>query len=148
MPLSLFARALGEDIVEEGLLSRQSKLVVAVSGGPDSMALLHALHELNEEGEFSLTLHVGHLNHQLRDGEAEEDAAFVHAAADHLGIPCSVVERDVAKIAAERGDSIEEVARNERYHTLERICPSFIASCGGRACGDWAGSRGAEPSGR
>lgn len=113
---------MAEEIIEENLFDRCGKLVVAVSGGPDSMALLHGLLALNEEADFNLTLHVAHLNHLLRGIEAEKDAAFVQAAADDSGLSCSVVERDIAALASERGKSIEEVARQERYHVLERVC--------------------------
>lgn len=117
-----FLKTLTEQVIEESLCDRDSKIVVGVSGGPDSMALLQGLIALNEESDFHLSLHIGHLNHHLRGAEAEKDAAFVQAAADDLGLGCTVVDRDIAGLAAERGESIEETARNERYHVLERIC--------------------------
>ncbi|NOS99038.1 MAG: tRNA lysidine(34) synthetase TilS [Phycisphaerales bacterium] len=122
MSTSPFVKALAERIEAGSLFPRDGRVVVGVSGGPDSMALLHGLVALNNGAGYSLTLHVAHVNHQLRPNEAEKDAAFVQAAADDLGIGCTVVERDVGARAAELGKSIEEAARVERYHVLERIC--------------------------
>ena len=74
------------------------RLVVAVSGGRDSMVLLHALDALSE-GAFPLELHVAHLNHQLRP-EAESDAAFVSSIAAERGLPCTCGTEDVAALAS------------------------------------------------
>ena len=67
-------------------------LVVAVSGGPDSMSLLHALLRLKESA--GLRLHVAHLDHDFRGEEAKEDARFVSRAAGELGLPATVEEAD------------------------------------------------------
>ncbi len=115
-------RALADAIAEDQLFERDATLVVGVSGGPDSMALLHALCSLNSEADFDLRIHVAHVNHKLRGFEAEKDVAFVEAAADSLELPCSVFATDVASHAKKRGQSIEEAAREERYHFLERVC--------------------------
>ncbi len=117
-----FIKTLWDQIREERLFERDARVVVAVSGGADSMALLYGLHSLNDLENVNLSLHVAHLNHLLRGDEAEEDAAFVHAAADDLGLQCSIVKRDIAALASKSGKSIEEVGRQERYHTLERVC--------------------------
>ncbi len=122
MPSGSFLKSLSDHIIEEHLLDRRDRVVVAVSGGPDSMALLNGLVLLNEVADFELRLHVAHVNHQLRGAEAEKDTAFVQAAADDLGIDCCVVERDIPALAKQRGRSLEETARQERYHALERVC--------------------------
>ena len=74
-----FIKTLVEEIEAESLLSRDDRVVVGVSGGPDSMALLHALVDLNHECAYSLDIHIAHLDHQLRNGDSEKDAAFVQA---------------------------------------------------------------------
>lgn len=117
-----FIKSLAAAIDEEHLFRRDDRVVVAVSGGPDSMALLHALHGLNAEADFSLTLHIAHLNHQLRGSDSDDDAAFVQAAADGFAIGCTITQRDISAVAGEQGKSIEEAARQERYHFLERVC--------------------------
>jgi tRNA(Ile)-lysidine synthase len=121
MSPGLVIKTLAEQIADSELFDKNASIVVAVSGGPDSMALLHALAALNKDADYTLALHVAHLNHQLRGLEAEKDAAFVHAAADSLSIGCTTTMRDVAAIAGTRGASIEEVARDERYRFLERV---------------------------
>ena len=83
-------KALAQDLTAEELLTPDEAVVVGVSGGPDSMALLHMLLGLNQTQGWRLKLHAAHLNHLLRGDEAEKDAAFVQAAADSLGVPCTI----------------------------------------------------------
>jgi tRNA(Ile)-lysidine synthase len=96
--------------------------VVAVSGGPDSVALWHALYSL-----ASAPLVIAHLNHQLRGPESDADEAFVRQLHDALAAerPSSVrlfVERaEVAAQAKAEGDNLEQVARKVRYEWLARV---------------------------
>ncbi|MFH1084522.1 MAG: tRNA lysidine(34) synthetase TilS, partial [Chloroflexota bacterium] len=90
-------------------------LVVGVSGGPDSLCLLHVLRAMAPD--LGLALHVGHLDHTLREESADE-AAFVAALCAAWGVPCTVERRDVAALAAQRRASLEEAARQERYAFL------------------------------
>lgn len=115
-------RRLAQELESERLLESDDAVVVGVSGGPDSMALLHLLVELNGTGEWRLRLHAAHLNHTLRGEEAEQDAAFVQAACDHLDMPCTVDQREVRASAEDEGVSIEELGRRERYAFFERVC--------------------------
>ena len=115
-------KALGQELLAEGMLSPDDTVVVGVSGGPDSMALLHLLLALNPALEWKLQLQVAHLNHQLRGLEAEKDAAFVQAAADSLNLPCTIDTRDVATLAKKGTGSLEEVGRRERYAFFHRVC--------------------------
>ncbi len=117
-----FVKTLAEEIEQDGLLARNDHVVVGVSGGADSMALLHTLVDLNDECGYELSLHIAHLNHELRGAEAEKDAAFVRAAADNLQLPCTIERRDIASLAGAGEGSVEEVARRERYAFLERVC--------------------------
>lgn len=99
-------------------------LVLAVSGGPDSMALLHgAAHA----GRWRLT--VAHLDHALRP-ESADDATFVTDAAAALRLPCELGRTDVAALARAEGRSIEDAGRKARYRFLEEITPegAFIAT--------------------
>ena len=100
-------------------------LLVAVSGGPDSMALLHCLVRLRES--LGIRLHVAHLNHNFRE-EADEDARFVAATARTLGIPCSVGKADPTAYQKEAGiSSFEEAAREVRYGYLAGIASEIGA---------------------
>lgn len=100
------------------LLPRGATIVVAVSGGPDSLCLLHVLSALR--GEYGIRLHVAHLNHRLRP-EAEADAAFVAALAKDWGLPCTVGVADVRALAAAERRSLEEAARVARYRFLAQV---------------------------
>ena len=104
-----------------GLQAGNNLLVVAVSGGPDSMALLHALIALEES--TALRLHVCHLNHNFRGEEAEEDARFVSDVAARLGLPATVEKADPVAYQRDMGiSSFEEAAREVRYRFLARVC--------------------------
>jgi len=94
---------------------------VAVSGGADSVCLLHLLFELAPR--WNLRLSVLHLDHQLRGQESREDARFVEQLAAQLGLPFSQARVDVAALAAEHGENLEEAARNERRrYFAEFLC--------------------------
>ena len=79
------------------LIDPADTVVVGVSGGPDSLCLLHVLHRLAPD--LSLRLHVAHLNHGLRGAEADADAAFVQETAAAWGLPVVVARVDVAALA-------------------------------------------------
>ena len=115
-------KTLAQELLTEGLLKQDDTVLLGVSGGADSMALLHILQGFNREAGWQLHLHVAHLNHQLRGQEAEADAAFVQAAADGLQIPCTIDERDIVALAEKDSVGIEEVGRRERYAFFERTC--------------------------
>ena len=110
-------------LLRAGYASGGVKLVVAVSGGPDSMALMHLLTALKETAW--LELHVAHLNHDFRGEEAFVDARFVAAAARDLGLRCTVEEDDPEAYRRESGvSSFEEAARELRYRFLARVAES------------------------
>lgn len=98
---------------------RESLLVVAVSGGADSVALLRGLMWLR--ASHSLSLRVAHLNHQLRDADADADADWVRRLCQSLNIPCDVETRNVAALAEARHVGIEEAAREARYQFLAQV---------------------------
>jgi len=106
------------------MLERGEGVVVAVSGGADSMALLHLLEALRED--WDLTLHVAHLNHGLRP-DAEEDAEFVRAVARRLAIPVTIEAADVRAIAAREKRSIEEAGRRARYDFFRQVASDAAA---------------------
>ena len=86
-----------------GLFAPKQRLVVGVSGGPDSLVLLHLLTRLR--AEYDLRLQVAHLNHSLRPG-ADDDAEFVAQIAKAWDVPCTVERADVAAIAKEKHLSV------------------------------------------
>ena len=101
-------------------------LIVAASGGPDSTALLRALHRLAPD--FRLRLHLAHLNHDFRGAEADHDAAFVQQLADRLGLPASIDRQDpIAYQKQRRLSSFEQAAREMRYAFLAAVAQSARA---------------------
>src|SRR5213592_2426336 len=107
------------------LLRAGDTVVVAVSGGADSVALLHLLRGLQDE--YALALHIAHLNHRLRP-EAGADAEFVRQMAVNLGIPVTVEEVDVTARAAQEKRSLEDAGRQARYEFFARVAASVRAS--------------------
>ncbi len=106
-------------IRKKQLVNAGEKLVVAVSGGPDSVCLLYILLELREE--LDIALHVAHLNHQLRGRDSAADAAYVAGLARRLRLPATIESRDVKVYRNERGLSLEEAAREVRYDFLTQV---------------------------
>lgn len=104
-------------------IEADASLVLAVSGGADSIALLHGAARLVATGQRAWRLSVAHLDHALRPGSAD-DAAFVVAAATELGLAAKVRRTDVAALARDEGSSIEEAGRDARYRFLEEIAPA------------------------
>lgn len=101
-------------IRRESLLRPGDGVLVALSGGADSMALLHALLLLREPLGLS-TVEAAHVNHGLRGEEAERDEAFVREACRRLNVPLSALRADVRTEAAARGEGLEEAGRRIRY---------------------------------
>ena len=95
-----------------------ARVLVAVSGGSDSVALLFLLRHLHQRGAVVLA-GVAHLNHQLR-ADASRDEAFTRALAERLGVAAVVGRADVPRLAASWRCSIEVAARRARYAFLER----------------------------
>jgi len=102
-------------IAAHDMLRAGDRVLAAASGGPDSVALVHALRELGYPVE------IAHFDHQTRGGQSAQDAQFVARLAKRLGIPCHVGSRPVAREARETGRSFEQHARDARYAFLLRI---------------------------
>lgn len=102
-----------------------SHILVAVSGGADSIALLHVLKAQASQRRWRLT--VGHLHHGIRGKMADRDAAFVKTVARALKIPCVVGRADVPVLAARDGVSIEMAARRARYAFLAKTADKVRA---------------------
>jgi len=103
-------------IAQHRMFAAGDHVVVAVSGGADSVALLTALHELGPEMNLRLT--VAHLNHGLRGDAAQREADFVKNLALKLAVPCICELRNVAEETQANGESLQEAARTVRYQFL------------------------------
>ena len=102
------------------LFSSGDRVLVAVSGGPDSVALLHVLHELRDE--FQSHLEVAHLQHGIRGEEAKGDAKFAAELAEKLELPFHLKEIDLPRMKSNAGKgNIEALARAERYRFFAEV---------------------------
>ena len=110
-------------IEQHHLLPTEGTVVVAVSGGADSLCLLHILNRLcgPEKRYPPVRLHVAHLNHQLRGEESERDATYVAHIANLWGLPISIGTVDVPQLARSKHLSLEEAARVARYRFLREV---------------------------
>ena len=116
--ISVFEHRVKKSLVTNGL-SHGSILVVAVSGGPASLALLYALNRIKKE--LGLNLYGAHLNHQLRGVHSTEDAEFTSDCFKKLGIPFSTEKVDTLKFQDKHKLSIEQAARELRYNFLSKV---------------------------
>ncbi len=107
-----------ETIKKYSMLSKGNKVVVAVSGGPDSMTLLNALYNLKEQ--LGIELFVAHVNHMIRD-VADSETEYVKEFCDGKKINCFIKKVDVLKIAEQERISTEEAGRNIRYAFFDEI---------------------------
>ena len=108
------------------LVSSRHCLLIAVSGGADSVCLLHILVKFREE--LGVRLHIAHLNHQLRGAESEADAHYVADLACRFEISATIEQRDVKAYQAQQRVSLEEAAREVRYTFLAQIAKSVGAN--------------------
>jgi tRNA(Ile)-lysidine synthase len=108
------------------LISPEEIVVVGVSGGADSVCLLHVLAKCQKE--LGIKLHIAHLNHQLRGAESEADAEYVSNLAGSRGVPITIDRQDVAAYRTERNCSIEEAARELRYAFFARVAREVRAN--------------------
>ena len=113
-------------ISQHVLITGGDKVIVGVSGGPDSLTLLHVLCALRDELQF--TLHVAHLNHELRAADSQADADFVAAVAREWKLDATIESRDVNALAQAQHLSIEEAARHARYAFLAEVAQQQGAS--------------------
>jgi tRNA(Ile)-lysidine synthase len=120
-PLSRFARRLSQEWRRLALPVRDERVIVAVSGGADSTALLLAFDELLRAGRMTLALKVAHLDHGLRGEAGAGDARRVAELANELGYEFVVGRAEVAGRARASRDNLEQAARRERYEFLERV---------------------------
>jgi tRNA(Ile)-lysidine synthetase-like protein len=126
-PKTRFVDFVRETIARHDLLPRlaptrseRKTVIVGVSGGPDSVALLRALHELAEKN-LAIALVAAHLNHGLRGKAADEDQAFVENLACQLKLPCEAARADIRAEAAAAGIGIEEAGRMARRRFFAEV---------------------------
>jgi tRNA(Ile)-lysidine synthase len=109
-----------------GMLSKGDRVVVGISGGPDSTALLLILCELAED--FDLFIHAAHLNHMIRGEEADRDEDFVRDLCGRMGIGITCKRVDVLQLKRSLGISEEDAGRRARYEFLSSVAEDIGAN--------------------
>lgn len=104
-------------------VEKKSKVLLAVSGGVDSITLLDIFINLKDEMSFDLA--VVHFNHKLREKDSDRDQRFVEKVCKHNNIKLFKASADVEKYAENKSLSIEEAARAKRYQFFEKICNKY-----------------------
>lgn len=118
-------REMDKLIAEHEMLPPGTTVLCAVSGGADSMCLLHALCQLREQR--GIQVRAAHYNHTLRGAESERDEVFVTRQCERLHVPLSVGRGDVAEAARQSGRGVEETARAMRYAFLRQTAQAVDA---------------------
>ena len=120
-----FVRQMHSFISQHKMIEDGETVLVAVSGGADSLALLYGLHALRSQ--LNCELHVVHLNHCLRP-EADVDAECVQRHAADLGVPCTVQRAEVPRLVKQWKLSVEAAGRKARYQFYESVCTEVSAT--------------------
>lgn len=107
-----------QTIKKYNLIQSGDSIVIGVSGGPDSICLLHILNELKEE--LNLKIYVAHINHMIRK-EADKETEYVKNFCKNIGVECFAQKIDVVKIAKEEKIGTEEAGRKIRYNFFEEV---------------------------
>ena len=106
------------------MLKQNDNILVALSGGADSVTLLHLLNSLKE---YSFNIWVCHVNHQIRGQEAQRDEDFVRRLCKNLSIPLFVETINVPELSRKNGKSLEEMAREVRYNIFNKLASKLNA---------------------
>jgi tRNA(Ile)-lysidine synthase len=114
-----------ENITKHHMIQTGDRVIVAVSGGPDSVALLKALELLSPE--YRMTLVAAHLNHGLRGEDASRDEEFVKQLCREMGIECECRTADIASLSRGSGRSLEDLSREVRYDFLADVAGNYRA---------------------
>ncbi len=127
--LPTLPRVFFQELTTSCQVAQGSKVVVAVSGGPDSMALLHLLADACKRGNVELELTAVWVDHGLRPQETPAEEQAVRAATEQLGIPCITHQVDAASYSQEQKISLEHAARDLRYAALRNTAREVGAAC-------------------
>ncbi|NBI30825.1 tRNA lysidine(34) synthetase TilS [Chengkuizengella marina] len=110
-------------IKEKHLFEVGETIIVALSGGPDSMALLHILHTLSSKWNFKLI--AVHINHQFRGSEADQEEILVQQWCNDLKVHCEIGKIDVPAYIEQTGKNAQVAAREKRYDFLFQIAKKY-----------------------
>jgi len=128
MQLNKLAFEVFNTINKYNLIKPNDSIIVGVSGGPDSVALIKILHSINSAKGLNLCLVVAHLNHQLRGKSAEDDAQFVQNLSKDLSLSFILKSVNIQNISSQSKRSVEETARIERHKFFMEASQSHNAA--------------------
>ncbi len=106
-------------ISDKKLIAKNNKVLIAFSGGPDSVFLFHLL--IKYRRKFKIDLGAVHINHKLRGKDSDGDESFCKEFCDKFSIPIYLIRRDVKKYAKKKKMSLEEAGREIRYSEFVKI---------------------------
>ncbi len=110
-------------IIDSELIEPGSVIIVGVSGGPDSLCLLHALWSISDAYDYELV--PVHVNHKLRK-EADAEAEHIALICERMDLECRLYDADCAAVAQELGISTEEAGRNIRYQIFDDVADELV----------------------
>lgn len=119
----MFLTQLTKSIQDRQLIVPNERLLIGVSGGTDSMALLHGLHQLAPK--FGWELYVVHVNHQLRGDASEQDALYVAKYCEQANIPYQIKRVNVQAMKATTGGNKQAIARHLRYEAFLQVAKAW-----------------------
>ncbi|MEH7457113.1 tRNA lysidine(34) synthetase TilS [Bacillus sp. JJ1127] len=120
-----FVEKVDDFVKQHDVLEEHSTIVVGVSGGPDSLALLYYLLEKREEKKLKIV--VAHVDHMFRGDESYEDLRFVENLCQEIGVICETIRINVSQYQQQYGMNAQVAARECRYAFLERIMKKYDA---------------------
>lgn len=127
-PITTFARSLMREWKRLELPTENARVLIGVSGGADSVALLLALDELRNAGKLKTEISVAHIDHRLRKDASAADARWVKELSRGLGCEVSVSRIDVKHLAKQNRDNLEQSARHARYLRFAQLAQKQRAS--------------------
>ncbi len=125
--MSQLQKQIIDTVRDFNLFRANDRVLLGISGGPDSVALLSLVFHANHISNIYSNLCLAHLNHLLRGEESEQDEQFVRELAKQFNLSLIVEQRNIRKFARRRKLSLEEVAREERYKFLEAVAEKIGA---------------------
>lgn len=114
-----------QTIEKYNLINNGDKIVIGVSGGPDSICLLHILNSI--KSELGISIYVAHINHMIRE-VADDETKYVEEFCERIGVKCYIKKADVVSIAKESGKGTEETGRNIRYQFFDEVAEKVGAN--------------------
>ena len=114
-----------QTIEKYNLINNGDKIVIGVSGGPDSICLLHILNSI--KSELGISIYVAHINHMIRE-VADDETKYVEEFCKRIGVECYIKKADVVSIAKESGKGTEETGRNIRYQFFDEVAEKVGAN--------------------